>query len=434
MRVLRYVLMLAAAVVLPAAAQSPRPMTLGEAINRGWTSGVNATLARLAAKGADARVGEAKAALLPDISASGTVQRQTVNLSEFGISIPGFPAVTDPFTLFRGRAQFSQLLYDAATLERLRIARDTAEVAGLDARHVGELSAALAGAAWLQLASADATITAREDDSVTAFALRSIAQSRVDAGTAPRIDLTRSETEAAATRTALAVARNARDRAALMLARAVGLPPATPLTATGDLSLGIDSLPADPDSAAAMAERRRSDLAAERQRLTILREGLTAIKRERLPSAVASGFVQTSGVKTDSLYRTWNIGVGITLPIFDGFRRARREDEQQVRIDAEQVRLQDLTDQVDADARQAVLDLASARDQVNLATERLGLADTVLSEAQQRFSAGVTGSVETTNAQADVAQARDALIQARLAVGVAQVSAAKALGLLDQVH
>ncbi len=269
---------------------------------------------------------------------------------------------------------------------------------------------------------------------MTAFALLDIATSRVNAGAAPRIDLTRSQTEAAATRTALAVARNARDRDALELARAVGLPPATPLVTTGAPALALDSIPTDPDSAVALARQRRVDLAAEQQRLTILREGMTAIKRERLPQATASGYVQTSGVRTDSLYRTWNIGVGLSLPIFDGFRRERREDEQQVRIDAEQVRVNDLNDQVDADARQAVLDLASAHDQVALATERLRLAEEVLSEARDRFSAGVTGTVETTNAQADVAQARDVLIQAQLAVGVAQVSAARALGLLDQVH
>jgi len=434
MKSLKWAMVLLACTVGPAAAQSPRALTLGEAIGRGWSNGVNAMLARLAATGADTRVGETRAALLPDVSAGASVERQTINLHEFGIAIPGFPAVTDPFTLYRGRAQFTQLLYDAATLEHLRIARDSAVMAGLDARNVGQLSAALAGAAWLQLASAQATITAREDDSVTAFALLDIATSRVNAGAAPRIDLTRSQTEAAATRTALAVARNARDRATLELARAVGLPPATPLVASGEPVLAGDSLPTDPDSAVALADRRRSDLAAEQQRLVMLREGLTAIKRERLPQATASGYIQTSGTRTDSLYRTWNIGVGVSLPIFDGFRRERREDEQQVRIDAEQVRLDDLRDQVDADARQAVLDLASARDQVALATERLRLADEVLSEARDRFSAGVTGTVETTNAQADVAQARDVLIQARLAVGVAQVSAARALGLLDQVH
>ena len=62
------------------------------------------------------------------------------------------------------------------------------------------------------------------------------------------------------------------------------------------------------------------------------------------------------------------------------------------------------------------------------------LAEEELSEARERFAAGVTGSVETTNAQAELAAARDALIQARLSAGAAQVNAARAMGLLDKVR
>lgn len=42
--------------------------------------------------------------------------------------------------------------------------------------------------------------------------------------------------------------------------------------------------------------------------------------------------------------------------------------------------------------------------------------------------------METTNAQAEVAAAHDALIQARLSAGAAQINAARALGLLNNVH
>ena len=55
-------------------------------------------------------------------------------------------------------------------------------------------------------------------------------------------------------------------------------------------------------------------------------------------------------------------------------------------------------------------------------------------QAQERFAAGVAGSVETTNAQASVAAARDALIQARVSYGSARVSAYRALGAIDQIR
>jgi len=46
----------------------------------------------------------------------------------------------------------------------------------------------------------------------------------------------------------------------------------------------------------------------------------------------------------------------------------------------------------------------------------------------------VAGSVETTNAQASVAAARDALIQARVSYGSARLSAYRALGAIDQIR
>ena len=426
-------LLAVAALRLPAQAAGV-PITLPEALARGRSSGVQAVLAHLAAQGTSLRRQELGSTFLPQVEGSGTVQRQTVNLREFGLSIPGFPSVTDPFTLFRARLGASQVLFDPATIERLRAARDTAVAAGLDAERAGDLAAAVAGAAWLRLAGAQQTVTAREDDSVTAFALRDVARSLVDAGTAPRIDRTRSETQAAAVLVRIAVARNERDRARLDLARAVDLPPGTPLVVTAEITFSSDSLPTDINAAVALADSHRVDLAAERARQAVLERGLTAIRHEFLPTVAAAGYVQTSGIRLPDLAGTWNIGLGLNWSIFDGFRRSRRIDEQQLRIDAGKVRLHDLEAQIEADVRQATLDLASSRDQVVLAGDDVRLAEQELAEARERFAAGVAGSVETTNAQAELAAARDALIQAKLATGAAQINAARALGLLKNVH
>lgn len=413
---------------------APVPITLPDALARGRSNGVQAALAHLAAQGTTLHEGEMRSALLPQVNGGATVQRQTINLREFGISIPGFPSVTDPFTLFEARVGASQVIFDHATAERLRSARDTAIAAGLDAERAGDLAAAAAGAAWLHLAGAQETVAAREQDSVTAFALRDVARSQVDAGTSPRIDRTRSETEAAAVLLRIAVARNERDRARLDLARAIDMPPGTPLVIAADTPWASDSLPSNVDSAIALAQAHRVDLAAERQRQAVLERGLAAIRDEFIPTVAASGYAEMSGVDISSLARTWNIGVGLSWSIFDGFRRQRRVDEQRLKIDAEKVRLHDLESQIEADVRQAALDLASSRDQVTLATDGVRLAEEELSEARERFTAGVAGSVETTNAQAEVAAAHDALIQARLSAGAAQINAARALGLLSNVH
>jgi outer membrane protein TolC len=71
---------------------------------------------------------------------------------------------------------------------------------------------------------------------------------------------------------------------------------------------------------------------------------------------------------------------------------------------------------------------------VAIAQDRVRLAEQELSQAEERFRAGVAGSVETTNAQSAVISARDALIQARVGYGTARVSAYRALGVIDRLR
>lgn len=416
----------------PLAAQTaPRSVTLPEALAAGGKYSTQAALAHLSAEISATRTRQRKGDFLPTLTGDVQASRQTQNFTEFGFSLPGLPAVSDPFSLFRAKLAVQQLIFSQGDRDRLAAARDSAIADGLDADRVAQLGGAVAGMAWLRLAAADETLRARVEDSVTAAAFLQIATAQVDAGTAPRIDRTRSETRFASVRNQLAMARNARDRAVIELARAMGLPPGTALTVSGDPTTAIADLPLTADQAVALALAQRPDLRAERQRLLAVRQSLAASRADLLPTLGAAGYVQTSGTGLDALDRTWSIGIGLHWPIFDGFRRERRTDAQRLRLDSEQHRLADLEAQVEADARLAVLDLASAREQVEIATERQRLAEEELAEARDRFAAGVSGTMETTAAEADLAAARDALIQARVNAGAAQVGAARALGLLD---
>lgn len=420
-----------------AAAQGgPAPLTLERAIELGRTRGVTAALARENARLAEARVGQRRADLLPSVGASATYARQTLNFDEFGFNledfgIQGAKTVTDPFNIFKFQVHAGQTLVDPAAWLRVRSARDSAVASGDDARNAGALAGATAGIAWLRVFSAEETVKAREADSVVAGDLLEQARRSLEAGISAAIDLTRSGVNFGAIRSQLAVARNARDRARMDLARALDLPPGDPIAITARAELEPLPIADRADSAVAYALSHRADLEAERRRVDVLRTGRRAIRAENLPSLGASGYWQTAGQKTGDLHDTWLFQVGLTLPILDGFRRQARSQEQGIRIDAEEIRLHDLTAQVEAEARIAVLDLASAREQVTIAADRERLATEELRQAGERFAAGVAGSLETSNAQLSLTAARDALIQSRVAYGVARVSALRVLGMLN---
>ena len=56
-------------------------------------------------------------------------------------------------------------------------------------------------------------------------------------------------------------------------------------------------------------------------------------------------------------------------------------------MEIQEVHERDLGNQVETEARQAVLDLASAQEQVTIADERLRLAEVELAQAQERLAA-----------------------------------------------
>jgi outer membrane protein TolC len=98
------------------------------------------------------------------------------------------------------------------------------------------------------------------------------------------------------------------------------------------------------------------------------------------------------------------------------------------------VRQRDVEQQAEQETRQSLLDLASASDGVRIATERLRLAELEFSQADERFRAGVAGSVETTQAQQAVVNARDALIQSRAAYGISRINLYRSLGVLERLQ
>lgn len=408
------------------------PLTLLQVISLGRTQGINAAIAQLDVRAAEARMGQRRADLLPNISGNAGYTRQTLNLDEFGI--PNAAGVTDPFSIYRLQLRGSQSIFDASLIARLRAARDTAVAAGLDARAAGEISGATAGLAYLRALSALATVRARQADSTIAAELLDQARQLVSAGVSPAIDATRSEVSFGSVRTQLEVARNAADRSRLDLVRALDFPSGTPLELADSLGPGVLDLPLDPDSAAGFAREHRAELAAERARTSAARRSLGAIRAEYLPSLGLSGQFQETGQHTGNLEGSYSVQLQLSVPILDGFKRQNRVKEQNLRLDVQQIREHDLVNQVETEARQSVLDLASARQQVAIAEDRLRLAEQELSQAQERFQAGVAGSVETTNAQGSVIAARDAVIQSRVNFSTARVSAYRALGVIDQLH
>jgi outer membrane protein len=415
------------------------PLSLGDAARVAARQSAISRGARLRADEAGARVRESRSELLPNLSSYVQEAGRTFNTSTLGIDFPatpGNPPLFDPQGQVEGpintldvRGRVQQNLLDFGALGRVRSAQANARASSADADATAEQAATTATNAYVRAMRADADLHARQADTVLATELLNIAQSQLQAGTGVGLDVTRARSQLANTRAALIASRNTREHAHLDLLRSLALPVGTEIALTDSLSpaAGSEPLP-DEASLVAMAIRNRPDILAEDQRVSAARQGLSAIKAERLPSlglVADDGIIGKNGAKLLNTY-TW--GLQVSLPIFDGFRREARVQEQQSVIKEAEIRRHDLEQQAQVDVRGALIDLAGAREQLGAATERLSLAEQEVSQARDRFNAGVAGNADVVNASLALTSSRTLVNDAETLYQLARVALARATG------
>jgi outer membrane protein len=423
-----------------AAQQTPTiSLTLGDAARLAARQSALAQGARLRADEADARVRQRKADLLPTVSSYVQEAGRTFNTSTLGIDFPTAPGqqpIFDPKGQIEGpintldvRGRVQQNLVDFGALGRVRSARAAARSSSADADATAEQAATIATNAYVRAMRADADLYARQADTLLATDLLGIARAQLQAGTGVALDVTRAQAQLAATRASLIGSRTARDHAHLDLLRSLALPVGSELILADSLSTAIGGEPV-PDEAALVAQalHNRPDILAEEQRVRAAQQGLSAIKAERLPTlglVADDGVIGKNGARLLNTY-TW--GLQVTLPIFDGFKREARVQEQQSVVKEAEVRQHDLQQQAQADVRGALLDLGGAREQLDAARERLRFAEQEVTQARDRFNAGVAGNADVVNASLALTASRTFVNDAETAYQLARVSLARATG------
>jgi outer membrane protein TolC len=443
-----------ALVAATAGAQQTTPPSLGQPtrLSLGDAARLAARLSN-AVQGAQERVSEAqarvrqsRAALLPTLSADAVQSGRTFNSVTFGITLPSAPGqpplfnpegeVLGPVNTLDLRGHVQADLLDPSAVARLRTAQTAVNAARADVTNQGDIAAAQAAAAYIRVLRASAQLNARLADSALARELLTIAQSQLEAGVGVALDVTRAQSQLAGVRAQLIAARNERDRAQLDLRRNLNLALDAPLELTDTLSSTVpDGLSLDEQAATARALRDRPDLRALDEQLRAARLAATSIRAERLPSISAfgdDGAIGKSG--SNRLLPTYTYGIQFSLPIFDGFRREGRIQEQEAATREIDVRRRDLEQQASIDVRSALLDLSSAHEAVNVSNERLRLAQQEVAQARERFRAGVAGSLEVVNAAFTLNAARSQYVDVLTALQQSRVSLARAEGAVTQLQ
>lgn len=410
----------------PGALSAQARLTLGDAARLAARQNGAVDVARARVAQAEARVTQRRSALLPDLAAGVQQAERTLNSATFGFAfsnpVTGRPLlrpdgeILGPVPTIDARYRMQAPLLDLGRYQGWRASQATATAASLEVDAQSESAAAMAAATYVRAARADAQLAARRADSSLAADLVRIARDQLAAGVGIALDVTRAESQLAAVRAQIIAARSERDRTRLELRRVTGLAADAPLELADSLAgLPVLSTPPGEEDALTAALEARADVRALEAQETAQLQAAKAIRWERTPQLSALVEHGVIGPNTQRLLPTYAWGVQLSLGIFDGFRRESRLEEQLAVARETEARLKELRAQHALDIRTALLDLTAAAEQVDAVRDRLRLAEQEVSQAQERFRAGVAGNADVISALLSLNQARtlrnDALAQ-----------------------
>ncbi len=416
------------------ATASPIALTLADAIDRALTYNLGILTREQQVESARAGRWQALSGLLPTAVGHVVETRQKVNLAAFGFdasAFPGVPTLVGPFNVFDARLSISQPVVNLSAVSDVRRANRELDSATLESRNARDIVVLVTANAYLQTVAGSNRIDAVRAQVETAQALFTQATDLERAGLAPQIDVLRAQVELESQRQRLISAEHDFQKLKLQLARVIGLPVSQPFDLADKIPYAETPVPTL-DETVKRALDSRADYHAAMARVQAAEADRRSAVTEALPSIVVNADYGLIGPTAGDAQRTFTIVGAVRVPIFEGGRRQGRLVQTDAVLRERRAEADDLRQRVESEVRAALLDVQASQAQLRVARGIVELARTQLTQAQDRFAAGVTNNLEVIQAQEVVATAADNQIASLYAYNVAKVTLARAMGVAEE--
>jgi outer membrane protein TolC len=413
----------------PSGAATPAPLNLSldDAIARGLKTNLGLLTRQNSSTSARVDRMQLLADMLPTVTGNLSMSDNQISLATFGFHFPGVPTVIGPFHYQDAGAKADIPVYDGRTLNAWRSRKESQRAADLSVKDARDLVVQAVASAYLQIIATSARVDSTRVQVETAQALYERARDQHRAGTSPAIDELRSQVELKTQQQQLLALQNQVAKDKLSLARAIGLPSGQAFEIADQAPYKpLDGLrPAD---ALQRAYASRADYQSAQSQVKAAELARRSVSAEWLPTASVSTNYDLVGQTLAESHGTFGITGSIKMNIFDGGKRRADILDADTTLKQRKEELANLEGQIDQEVRAALLDLNSAADQVVVAQSNVDLANQTLTQARDRFAAGVTDNIEVVQAQESVSNAQQNLISSVYAHNLAKVALARAMG------
>jgi len=409
-------------------------LTLDQAVALALKQNTTAQIAVIQAAEAVQDKNVARAALLPQgqLDASDAVRRVNIE-SQFGKPIPGFPQHIGPLQVFQAGPSFSAPVFDLTLWRRYQAERSIASAQKANSLSTREQVVLLVVSQYIGTLRAVATVQAAGSRVDLAQALYNQAADLQHEGVGTGIDTLRANVELQNEKQRLLEAQADRETSLFALSRLLNLDPRQTIELADSLSYFETPQPE--------VEQSLAEALSARYEWKSLNDQIKAAQWEkkqawdaRLPSVKVDGDWEYQGTRLNNGIPTYNYEVALSMPVFTGGRIRAETTRADLEIQRLQQQQADLRNQIGLDVKNALINLTSARSQVQVANLGVQLSNQEVDQARDRFRAGVANNIEVIQAQDSLARANDNQIAALYRFNQARADLARSVGQMERVY
>jgi len=375
--------------------------------------------------------------LLPQANMRLADSANRVNLkAQFGgESFPGlpFPGHLGPYEIFSVGPGLSSSVLDLSLWKRYQASRSAVDASAANSLSTREQVILLVVSQYIGTLRAVANVEASKSRVELAQALYDQAADLQKEGVGTGIDTLRANVELQNEKQRLIEAENDREASLFGLSKLLNLDPRQKLELADSLSFFETPQPeVEPSIDAALADRQEwKALLAEEKAVRYQKQ---AAQFSRYPSLHFDGYWNELGTTASNVIPTYQYQGSVNLPLFTSGRIHAEIAKANLEVQKLDQQKADLRNQIALDVKTSLLNLASARSEVQVANLGVELAKEEVSQARDRFRAGVANNIEVISAQDSLARANDNQILALYRFNQARADFARAVGQMEKTY
>lgn len=426
------------------AVEAVLPLSLDDAIRRGLQANLQTTLARQNQQIASGERLEAINYLMPNVTWEAERQRLQINLAAEGFSEkviesfppefipPSIPAVVTVNAVI-AQANLDQSLFDLRSFELYRAAKE--EISAVDFSYQSARGAVIQTVAdsYLQALAAAANLANAQGLLSTNAEILRQATLKHQAGVVAKLDELRARVQYQQQEQVVIAQQNEFEKAKIILNREIGLPADQKIRLTDETPYAtLSTMPLD--EALPLAYANRQEYLYLKAKLRSAQYQSHAARYERLPTLSLNGNYGVTGTVGSIYHGTFLAQGTLSIPLFREAKFRGDRDVADAATSNAMSQLANFRQQIEAEIRDNMLDVASTQQLVAVARSNVDLSHASLNDATDRFRNGIDNDLPVVEAQSTLATAQAQLVNSLYEYNVAKIALARSLGIIDRQY